>query len=129
MGYSIARLRRKATERYRARLGAVAGLRIAAGLDDSKQYFVVRVGDGFGATRDELHAALRAVNVHSRRYFFPLVSDIDPFTDLPSARDLPNARAAADEVLVLPLYGTLAPAVVDLVCDVIDAVHAEGVAA
>lgn len=87
-------------------LQGIEGIRIVAGNGESMQYFVVRVDPVvFGSTRDDLFDTLRSMNVVARRYFWPLCSDLDPYSSLPSAQDLPVARAAASEVLALPFYG------------------------
>lgn len=109
---------------YARRLAGIAGLTIAAGLDAPKQYFVIRVSEAFGSTRDQLFLTLREMNVHSRRYFFPLVSDFGPYSKLPSARHLPNARRAAQECLALPFYGSMTTEQVELICDAIEWQHA-----
>ena len=46
----------------------------------------------------------------ARRYFYPLISDFPMYRGLPSAdaARLPVARAAAEQVLCLPIYPALA---------------------
>jgi len=113
-------LRTIVAERYGERLRDRAGVTVVAGLDESKQYFVVRFDrDLFGESRDDVHARLRSYNINSRRYFYPLCADIDAYASLPSSRELPVARRAADEVLALPFYGGLDLSLVDMVCDLI----------
>ncbi|MEO5533970.1 MAG: DegT/DnrJ/EryC1/StrS family aminotransferase [Pseudolysinimonas sp.] len=95
---------------YLEGLTDLPGLSVVAGAGENLPYFVVRIDPTeFGSTRDELHATLRAMNVMSRRYFFPLCADLDPYRHLPSARDLPVARRAADEVLALPFHTGMSP--------------------
>jgi dTDP-4-amino-4,6-dideoxygalactose transaminase len=107
-------------ERYGERLRDHAGVTIVAGLDESKQYFVVRFDrELFGESRDDVHARLRSYNINTRRYFYPLCADIDVYASLPSSRELPAARRAAEEVLALPFYGGLDLTLVDMVCDLI----------
>jgi dTDP-4-amino-4,6-dideoxygalactose transaminase len=74
------------------------------GLESSLQYFPIRVI----SARDDLHQRLKEHNVFTRKYFYPLIADFDAYADLPSAKGLPNARAAAREVLCLPFFGDLA---------------------
>lgn len=113
-------LRTTVANRYGERLGGHPGVTVVAGLDESKQYFVIRIDrEAFGESRDDVHARLRHYNINSRRYFYPLCADIDVYASLPSARGLPVARRAADEVLALPFYGGLDLALVDMVCDLI----------
>jgi dolichol-phosphate mannosyltransferase len=75
--------------------------------------------DACGLTRDQLHAALRAENVVTRKYFYPLCSENRCYRDLPSAEPdrLPHARRLASRVLCLPLYGDLGADAVDRIVD------------
>ena len=111
--------------RYRERLSGVPGLTLLPeppGVAASRQYFVVRIdASAFGASRDDLQAGLRAYNVMTRKYFFPLCSDYACYRHLPSAAPerLPVAQRAAREVLCLPIYGTLPLDAVDRICDML----------
>lgn len=107
-------------KRYAERLGGLDGLSVVAGTGPSVQYFVVRIDrQGFGKTRDELHGELRKLNIVSRRYFYPLCSDIPPNSSHPSAAVLPVAARAASECLALPLHGGMDEELVDRICDAI----------
>jgi dTDP-4-amino-4,6-dideoxygalactose transaminase len=112
--------RTQLAEQYAKRLAGLEGLSVVAGTGPSAQYLVVRVDEpGFGMTRDELHRELRNLNIISRRYFYPLCSDIPPYSSLPSARDLPVAARAASECLALPFHGGMDEDLVDRICDAI----------
>jgi dTDP-4-amino-4,6-dideoxygalactose transaminase len=52
---------------------------------------------------------LKADGILSRRYFYPLISDMSVYRGLPSsaAERLPIAKATADKVLCLPIYPDL----------------------
>lgn len=119
------RLRQAVIGRYRQRLAGVAGLTVMpepAGVESSCQYFVVRIdGAAFGANRDEVFEFLKEHNVLARKYFYPLCTDYACYRDLPSAAPgrLPVASRIVHEVLCLPLYGTLALADVDAICDIV----------
>jgi dTDP-4-amino-4,6-dideoxygalactose transaminase len=74
----------------------------------SNQYFCIRlIGSEKSQLRDCVYQQLRAKGIFARRYFYPLLSEV------PAIRarlkqtlfDLPHARRAAAEVLVLPLHG------------------------
>lgn len=80
----------------------------------------------FGVSRDVLHRALRAENIISRKYFYPLCSDNPRYRHLPSAQPsrLPNAHRLASRILCLPLYGELEPENVDKIVECIAAVQA-----
>jgi dTDP-4-amino-4,6-dideoxygalactose transaminase len=124
------RARRRLAERYRERLTGIEGLRFQRRAPETMpnhSYFTVEISpDRFGLSRDELHVALRAENVITRRYFYPLCSDNECYRHLPSAQPdrLPNARQVAASVLCLPIYGGLDLADVDRIADAIIAVRA-----
>jgi dTDP-4-amino-4,6-dideoxygalactose transaminase len=124
--------RRRLLARYRERLAPVEGiacLPLPTGVENSCQYCVVRIDEtAFGCSRDALHAELRAYNVFTRKYFYPLCADYHCYRHLPSAAaaNLPVAIRAVREVLCLPLYGSLSESDVDRICDMVVAIH-EGV--
>lgn len=83
-------------------------------------YFPILVRPEHRRGRDQLYSQLKAQQIHPRRYFFPLVSDFPMYRGLPSARreNLPVAVAAADQILCLPIYPDMDPAVIDRVVSV-----------
>jgi dTDP-4-amino-4,6-dideoxygalactose transaminase len=117
--------RRGAVEaRYRELLRDVPGVRLIhrpADAVPNHSYFPVLIGPGYGLSRDGLYQLLREHDVMARRYFYPLISDFPMYRGLPSANPahLPVARAAADQVLCLPIYPALADADVDRIADVV----------
>lgn len=124
------RRRQAVIARYRERLGRVPGLTLMpepVGVRSSCQYFVIRVdAAAFGRSRDEVHEALKRENVMTRKYFFPLCTEYACYRDLASSAPgrLPVASHVVREVLCLPLYGTLALADVDVICDLIAGLQA-----
>jgi dTDP-4-amino-4,6-dideoxygalactose transaminase len=54
------------------------------------------------ATRERVYETLKQYNVFTRRYFYPLLSDFEPYRTTIGAT--PIARQAADCVLSLPSY-------------------------
>jgi dTDP-4-amino-4,6-dideoxygalactose transaminase len=117
--------RRRILAVYRQLLGGVAGITLmpdVEGAESSYQYCVIRINaNEFGRSRDDLHAELKAYNVHTRKYFFPLCSDYPMYRTLPSSRPegLPVARRVVDEVLCLPLYGGLEMSAVEQICEIV----------
>lgn len=104
--------RQKLADVYTCRMNKIPGIRtfnIPNNVRHSLQYFVIRVEEGALITRDVLYDRLKSFNIHARKYFFPLCSDYSCYGNLLSAakHNLPIAQAAAQEVLVLPLYGAL----------------------
>jgi dTDP-4-amino-4,6-dideoxygalactose transaminase len=77
----------------------------------------------FGLSRDEVYRELLAFNVYSRKYFFPLCTDYVPYKNARSG-DIPNALAAANEVLCLPFYGDMGLDAVDRIADMLLYIHA-----
>jgi dTDP-4-amino-4,6-dideoxygalactose transaminase len=101
--------RRKIAAFYRQRLRDVPGIRLLAERADIKpnySYFPIFIEEGFRCSRDELYGELSRAGVHGRRYFYPLISAMPMYRNLPSAAtaNLPVANRIAQEVLCLPIY-------------------------
>jgi dTDP-4-amino-4,6-dideoxygalactose transaminase len=122
--------RARAHALYAERLAGVDGIslqRLAADTTPNHAYLAVQVDAGaFGLGRDQLHAALRAENVVTRKYFWPLCSQNEAYRRLPSARPerLPVATRIAARVLCLPLFGDLSADDVERVCASLLAIRA-----
>jgi dTDP-4-amino-4,6-dideoxygalactose transaminase len=99
-------------QRYRALLDGLDGLDllpIPEGVEPNFSYFPILVGPGFRTSRDGLYAELEAHGIHTRRYFYPLLSNLPLYRDLASAtrENLPAANRAADRILCLPIHAGL----------------------
>jgi len=72
-------------------------------------YFPILITEEYGMTRDELYAKMKEQNVLGRRYFYPLITDFDPYKEYPSAapENLPVATRIADQVICLPMHHQL----------------------
>jgi dTDP-4-amino-4,6-dideoxygalactose transaminase len=116
--------------RYRKILASLEGLgfqKMTDGTERNYAYFTLEIDeDVFGLSRDEVHDALRAENIISRKYFFPLCSTNDSYRNLQSAQParLPHARRLASRVLCLPLYGDLAAGDVEKICECLHNIRA-----
>jgi dTDP-4-amino-4,6-dideoxygalactose transaminase len=80
------------------------------GVEHNYAYFPILIEEEeYGIGRDEVYDRLKEHNIYGRRYFYPLISDFEPYSKLESsAKDnLPVAVKKADEVLCLPLYDGL----------------------
>ncbi|MGK9148875.1 DegT/DnrJ/EryC1/StrS family aminotransferase [Plantibacter flavus] len=105
---------------YRRRLAEIPGIHVLTDDRSGQQYFAVRIEDAeYGHSRDELHLYLRSLNIVSRKYFYPLASDLPQYADALGPGGLPVAERASRECLVLPLYGDLGLDNVDRICDAI----------
>lgn len=73
-------------------------------------YFPIFVdAEQYGMSRDDLYEKMRAENVYGRRYFYPLITDFEPYKDIPSAHptNLPMANRIANQVICLPMHHEL----------------------
>lgn len=115
--------RKVVVERYRERLGIIPGLKIMydiPGVESNYAYFPVVFDEKvFGESRDDVFARLREHNIFSRKYFYPLTTDLECFGDRFATADIPVARYISDRVLTLPMAAGLPLADVDRICDVI----------
>lgn len=115
--------RRHVAERYWERLEGVPGVRVFRPREDVRYNYaylpVTFDARAFGATRDEVYAALMDRDIHPRKYFYPLVSDYECYEGRFDSSQTPVAKRAASEVLTLPMYADLAPEDVDWICDIV----------
>ena len=118
--------RKKLTMIYRQRLSEIPGINFRAdvpGVEHNYYNFVITVDqDKFGISRDDLYDDLKAYNIFTRKYFYPLCSQFQCYKQYPSSssKNLPVAEKIANEVLSLPLYGNLKEDDINTICNVID---------
>lgn len=121
---AIARRKEVATA-YRDALADVPGIRLMPQRPDVKynySYFPIFIdAERYGMTRDELYFRMKELNVLGRRYFYPLISDFEPYRELPSATpaNLPVATRMADRVICLPMHHTLTDGDVERILQII----------
>ncbi len=111
---------------YRTALADLPGLIALPKLNQTRSnyaYFPILVGDEYPLDRDGLYDQLREVNILTRRYFYPLLSDLPMYADLPSAdpANLPVASDMARRVLCLPIFPDMSD---DDLARIIEAVQA-----
>ncbi|MFP8879768.1 MAG: DegT/DnrJ/EryC1/StrS family aminotransferase [Myxococcota bacterium] len=115
--------RARLTRHYRERLQEIEGIRFQKSADGARgNYFSLALEfseSEFGLSRDQVCEGLRAENIFARKRFYPLCSENDCYSHLPSAcsEGLPNARRLSENILTLPLYGALTINQVDGVID------------
>ncbi|OMQ23065.1 dTDP-4-amino-4,6-dideoxy-D-glucose aminotransferase VioA [Serratia oryzae] len=105
----VMRLRKDIDLRYRASLADVKGITLYhhnMNADSNFSYFPILVEDSYPLSRDELYEKLKAHHILSRRYFYPLISNMPMYRGLPSsqASRLINANEVSSKVLCLPIY-------------------------
>ena len=72
-------------------------------------YFPILVTEEYGKTRDELYFHMKEQGILGRRYFYPLITDFEPYKHYPSASptNLPVATRIANQVICLPMHHAL----------------------
>jgi dTDP-4-amino-4,6-dideoxygalactose transaminase len=94
---------------YRKELSSVTGIEFLpepAATTSNYSYFPILVTELYHKSRDELYQQLKDNNVFARRYFYPLISDMPMYRELPSAaaENLPAAEKIAQQVICLPIH-------------------------
>ncbi|MDE5774235.1 MAG: DegT/DnrJ/EryC1/StrS family aminotransferase [Muribaculaceae bacterium] len=117
--------RKNISDTYREVLNDVEGISMFEPRPDVKynySYFPIFIDAGkYGMTRDELYFKMKESGVLGRRYFYPLISDFEPYKELPSAdpANLPVAKRMADSVICLPMHHDLSAADVERVLEIV----------
>ncbi|GAB5525861.1 MAG: dTDP-4-amino-4,6-dideoxy-D-glucose aminotransferase VioA [Roseivirga sp.] len=106
------RKRKEVSLFYKKALSNVTGVRLLPEMNDvvlNHAYFPIFIEQDYPLTRDELYEKLKSGNIFSRRYFYPLASNLSCYERLPSAEKnkLPIANKLADTVLCLPISSHL----------------------
>ncbi len=102
--------RKAITELYQSLLKDIQGICFLPdmnGVTHGYSYFPILIDeDVYGMSRDELYEKLKENNIFTRRYFYPLISNFEPYRELPSAvpDNLSIATKVAQQVLCLPIY-------------------------
>ena len=105
--------RKRITNQYRRELDGVPGIQLPQdlpGVEHNYAYFAILIDPAaYGLSRDALYTELKHFNVFTRKYFYPLCSEIPCYKGLSSSdpANLPVAHKVAANVLCLPIYGTL----------------------
>jgi len=104
--------RQAVDEYYRAELADVTGITMYqhdSNANSNFSYFPILVEAEYPLSRDELYDKLKAHDILSRRYFYPLISNMPIYRGLPSAdtSHLPQANVLAEKVLCLPIFNEL----------------------
>lgn len=110
--------------RYRSVLSEVKGISLYEHnqyANSNYSYFPILVESDYPLTRDELYEKLKGNNILSRRYFYPLISNMHMYRGLPSAaiKNLHHANQLAEKVLCLPIYNDLNVFEQDLIIKII----------
>jgi len=96
-------------------------LKMPENATDSCQYFPILIEDNFPLTRDQIYENLKKYNIFTRKYFYPLCSDYEPYKNFESSSksNLPVANDIKNKVLCLPYYGNLENKIIINICDIL----------
>ena len=114
--------RKAITELYFELLKDVKGIRFLPCMENithAYSYFPILIDEEeYGISRDELYEKLKENNIFTRRYFYPLISDFEPYRELTSSAtdNLPVATRVALQVLCLPIYVELDTTQIEQIC-------------
>ena len=109
---------------YRHGLQGVPGIRLLDLPNTGKHnysYFPIFISSPYHLSRDGLYEKLKKYNVFTRRYFYPLISNMSMYRTIPSAAiaNLPVANQVAQEVLCLPIYPDLSDSEVNRIIELV----------
>ena len=119
--------RRRLRNQYIEILGDLDGIQLPAEqpeVENSEQYFPIVIDETrFGRTRDQIYDALKARKVFSRKYFYPICTDFEPYRHLKivSTRAIPYAEEVKMRVLCLPFHSNVSEDAVSVIHDVMHA--------
>lgn len=116
--------RRKIDAYYRHGLTGISGINPFALLPESTQnfsYFPILIDDSYPISRDALYNLLKDNGIMSRRYFYPLISEMPMYKGLSSAisNNLPVAKKISEQVLCLPIFPDLSTSDQDRILNII----------
>lgn len=89
---------------------------------NSYQYYPIIVDDEYPLSRDEVYDKFKAINIMTRKYFYPACHDFECYKNDESAKrvDLSVTDEIKMKVLCLPFYGDLSEQVLGFICERIE---------
>ncbi len=109
-------IRQRNAAHYNRRLAEVVGLTLPPAMawaENVYWMYSVLIEDEFGLSRDEVRARLRAANIDTRPFFYP----VHTLPMYHSGQSLPIAEDLAQRGINLPSASTLTPEQIERVCD------------
>ena len=117
--------RKEITQLYQLLLKDILGIRFLSDIENVTHcysYFPILVDEcKYEISRDALYNKLKQNNIFARRYFYPLISNFEPYHKLSSSlpENLPTATKAAVQVLCLPIFVDLSEMDIRSICSII----------
>lgn len=108
-------------ERYMENLRDVEGIKlpyIQKNVESNYAYFPVLFDSGNSA-RDNAYYELMKYGIYTRKYFYPLTSQLECYHSKFTSTHTPVAQQVSERILTLPLYADLKLEDVDWICNVI----------
>lgn len=87
---------------------------------DNYSYFPIIISQPYSLTRDQLFEKLKEHNIFARKYFYPLMTELNVYKKFDS--DTPNAKKLSEQVICLPMYPTLTSEQLQSIVNVIKSV-------
>lgn len=109
-------LRKKVYIKYAKALSCIDGIEIYKfdnTVEPNFSYFPIIVNKEFRYSRDELYERFRAKRIFVRKYFYPLLSNLDSYKIFSKNSDLHNANFLSQKILCLPIYSELHDAAIN----------------
>ena len=107
-------------QRYTANLRNQQGIQLITFENIKKynySYMPILITKDSKRQRDEVYSELKQVNIFTRRYFYPLISEFPYYTQMAKKCRSPNASAASLSILCLPIYPGLQLIEVDYISE------------
>ena len=117
--------RKKIAEIYFELLADIKGIKVFNqfdGYEYNYAFFPILIDEKeFSASRDRVYDELKKNNIFTKKYFYPLISNMPSYRSLPSAakKNLPVANKISEQILCLPIYGTLKSDSVNKIVEII----------
>ena len=115
--------RKKVNDLYRERLKDVKGVRLIGEREDVKAnyaYFPVFIDkEDYGMDRDRLFTVLAENGIGARKYFYPMITELECYRDSYDSSETPIAGRAAGQVMTIPMYSALTEDAVDKITGII----------
>ena len=113
--------RKIVSDKYTELLSGVKGIKLSQeqkGVSRNYSYFVAFF-DGYKKNRNEIQYQLQQENILARKYFYPIITELNCYKDLYPNNNTPIAKHAAETVLSLPMYADLSIENVEKICKII----------
>jgi len=115
--------RRTRAAEYTERFSSVAGIHPPVERQDCRHtylYYVIRVGESYPLTRNELAEQLEDRGAEISVHWDPPLHEHQVFRSLASDVSLPASERLADELLTLPMHPALSSSDIEYVADIIE---------